>query len=72
MPAIFGRFSEASTSASRWDRASHSASSARQWKCFDRDLAFQLRVGRAVHVAHAARRGDLIRTETRARVEGHR
>jgi hypothetical protein len=39
------------------------------WQDLDRDLAFQVRVGRAIHLAHptrAERRDDLIRAEARA------
>jgi hypothetical protein len=40
----------------------------------DRDVTLELRVGRAVDLAHAARTergGDLVRTEPRAGLQGH-
>src|SRR5262245_27976781 len=43
-------------------------------KNLDRDLALQLRVARAIHLAHAAgakRRDHLVRAETHTREEGH-
>ena len=41
----------------------------RRWQHFDRDIAIQLRIARAIHLAHAARTEggeDFVRTETRA------
>ena len=41
---------------------------------FDRDVTIQLRVARAIHLAHAARakgREDLIRSESRAGCQSH-
>ena len=40
----------------------------------DRDLALELRVGRPIHLAHAAfadRRGDVVDAEARAGSQGH-
>ena len=54
MAAMFGWFSEASTSASRWKRARRSASVAKDRAELDRDLALQLRIRGATHLAHAA------------------
>ena len=45
------------------------------WQDLDRDLAIQLRVARAIDLAHPAdadRRNDLIGTEARAGDEGQR
>src|SRR5262249_47805605 len=47
----------------------------RIWQHFDRDVALQLRIARAIHLAHAARtdlRGNFIRTEASAGGERHR
>ena len=64
---MFGWFSEASVFASRVNRASRSGSSANAvGQHLDRDLAIELRVARAVHLAHAALAElgeDLMRTQ---------
>ena len=55
MPAMFGWFSDARTSASRWKRASRSWSAATDGgQDLDGDLALQLRVGRAIDLAHTS------------------
>ena len=49
--------------------------SQRRWQHFDRDIAPEPRVARAVHLAHAARscwRYDLVRPEFGARGKRHR
>ena len=63
------------SSASRWKRASRSASAANDVRQhLDRHLALQLGVGRAIHLAHAACAdlgGDLMDAESGAGREGH-
>ena len=55
MRAMFGWLSDARTCASRWKRASRSGSLANDvGQDFDRDVAVQLRVARAIDLAHAA------------------
>ena len=74
MPAMLGWFSEASTSASRWKRASRSWISGQRWRQdLDRDLAFEPGVGRPIDLAHAAFAdlgGDLVDAEAGAGSEG--
>ena len=56
MAAMFGWFSEASTSASRWNRASRSVSAANRLRQdLDGDRPLQVRVGRPIDLAHPAR-----------------
>ena len=74
MCAMFGWFSEARTSASRWNRASRSAIAGEGLgQDLDRDVAIQLRVARAIHLAHAAGpegREDFVGAEASAGEEG--
>ena len=72
---MLGWFSEARTCASRWKRASRSAIAGEGFgQDLERDVAIQLRVARAIHLAHAARaeRGkDFVRAEAGAGSKGH-
>ena len=74
MCAMFGWFSDASTCASRWKRARRSGSSANDvGQDLERDVAIQLRVARAIDLAHAAGAEggeDFVRAEARAGGEG--
>ena len=67
---MFGWFSEASICASRWNRARRSGSLANDvGQDLDRDVAIQLRVARAIDLAHAAgadRHDDFVRAEASA------
>ena len=75
MAATFG-LSEASTCASRLNRASRSESEREQFgQDLDRDLAIQFRIARAIDFAHAsgAQSGeDFVRAEASAAVQAHR
>ena len=70
MAAIFGWFSEASTSASRWNLASRSASVATELgQDLEGDLPLQLGIAGAIHLTHAAhaeQRGNLVGAEATA------
>ena len=71
---MFGWFSDASVCASRVNRASRSGLFANEvGQDFERDIAIQLRIARAIDLSHAAfadRRGDFVDSETRAGREG--
>ena len=58
MPAMFGWFKDASTSASRLKPRQAILVSGERWRQdLDRDLAFQLRVRGAKHLAHPRMQG---------------
>ena len=70
---MLGWFGDASTSASRCNRARRSASCAKAWQDLDGDLTPQVGVGRVIcltHAAHADLGGDFIRTEANAGGKG--
>ena len=75
MVAMFGWFSDASVLASRSKRASRSGSlRERVGQHLDRDVPTQLRVARAIDLAHAARAdlgGNFIGAEAGARGKCH-
>ena len=71
---MLGWFSEASTCASRWNRASRSGSARTIGQDLQRDIAIELRVMRAPDLAHAAfaeQARHLIGTDTGAGADGH-
>ena len=54
MAAMLGWFSEARTSASRWNRARRSGSAANGFgEDLERHLALELRISRLIHLPHA-------------------
>ena len=71
---MFGWFSDASTSASRWKRASRSASAASDGgRILIATWRFSFVSRRPIHLAHAAfadLRGDFVDAEARAGSEG--
>ena len=75
MCAMFGWLRDASTCASRWNRASRSGSAPNKiGQDLDRDVAMELRVAGAVDLAHATfadLRGDFVDAETGASRQGH-
>ena len=75
MAAMFGWFSEARTSASRWNRARRSAVGRHSvGEDLDGDLSLEVRVGGAIDLAHAALadlRGNFVGAEPSARGQRH-